>query len=465
MNKQHFLVISLPAQGHINPTLQLAKNLARAGARATFITTVYGLNRMNNLPTQDGLFYSSFSDGYDDDSWMNSNNTMDYFMNDLKINGSKNLKDLIQKFSDEGHPVTFLVYTILLPWVAVVAREIHVPSAFLVIQCGTAFAIYHHLLNSTNGVYSNSVSDFTVMPSFPIEIPELPLFSCNDIPTIVLPNNHLSSIMIPILREHIQNLENDPNSYVLINTFDALEEKSMRVIDKFRMFSIGPLVPSAFSDGNDPNDKSFGCELFDKSEKNYHQWLDSRHEGSVVYVSFGSLAVLKKEQEKEILRGLLESERPFLWTRRKGEDEGKKKNLEYDDVIIDEKLGLIVPWCSQMEVLCHKSIGCFVTHCGWNSTLESLVSGVPIVGYPQFSDQTTNAKMLEEVWAIGVRAKEVEGLVKKEELKRCLGILMENGEKGEEIKRNVKKWRNLALDAVKIGGSSHDNLKKFIEGL
>ncbi|XP_015060823.1 UDP-glycosyltransferase 75C1-like [Solanum pennellii] len=465
MNKQHFLVISLPAQGHINPTLQLAKNLARAGARATFITTVYGLNRMNNLPTQDGLFYSSFSDGCDDDSWMNSNNTVDYFMNDLKINGSKNLKDLVRKFSDEGHPVTFLVYTILLPWVAVVAREIHVPSAFLVIQCGTAFAIYYHLLNSTNGVYSNSASDFTVMPSFPIEIPELPLFSCNDIPTIVLPNNHLSSIMIPILREHIQNLENDPNSYVLINTFNALEEKSMRVIDKFRMFSIGPLVPLAFSDGNDPKDKSFGCELFDKPEKNYHQWLDSRPEGSVVYVSFGSLAVLKKEQEREILRGLLESERPFLWTRRKGEDEGKKKNLECDDVIIDEKLGLIVPWCSQMEVLCHKSIGCFVTHCGWNSTLESLVSGVPIVGYPQFSDQTTNAKMLEEVWGIGVRVKEVEGLVKKEELKRCLGILMENGEKGEEIKRNVKKWRNLALDALKIGGSSHDNLKKFIEGL
>nr|XP_004253165.1 crocetin glucosyltransferase, chloroplastic-like [Solanum lycopersicum] len=465
MNKQHFLVISLPAQGHINPTLQLAKNLARAGARATFITTVYGLSRMNNLPTQDGLFYSSFSDGCDDDSWMNSNSTVDYFMNDLKINGSKNLRDLVRKYSDEGHPVTFLVYTILLPWVAVVAREIHVPSAFLVIQCGTAFAIYYHLLNSTNGVYSNSSSDFTVMPSFPIEIPELPLFSCNDIPTIVLPNNHLSSIMIPILREHIQNLENDPNSYVLINTFNALEEKSMRVIDKFRLFSIGPLVPSAFSDGNDPKDKSFGCELFDKPEKNYHQWLDSRHEGSVVYVSFGSLAVLKKEQEREILRGLLESERPFLWTRRKGEDEGKKKNLECDDVITDEKLGLIVPWCSQMEVLCHKSIGCFVTHCGWNSTLESLVSGVPIVGYPQFSDQTTNAKMLEEVWGIGVRVKEVEGLVKKEELKRCLGILMENGEKGEEIKKNVKKWRNLALDALKIGGSSHDNIKKFIEGL
>ncbi|XP_059285991.1 phloretin 4'-O-glucosyltransferase-like [Lycium ferocissimum] len=443
MKKHHFLVLSLPAQGHINPTLQLAKNLARAGARATFVTTVYGLKQMKNLPTQDGLFYSSFSDGYDDDSWiLNKHNN---YFNDLKKNGTKNLKNLIRKFSNEGHPVTFLIYTILLPWVALVARDLHVPSALLVIQCGTAFAIYHHLFNSTNGVYS-SVSDIMVTPSFPIVFPELPLFSCNDIPTIVLPNSPHSSIMIPIMREHIQNLENDPNSCVLINSFNALEEKSMRIIDKMRIFSVGPLVPSAFSDGNDPKDKSFGCELFDKSEKNYHQWLDLKPKGSVVYVSFGSLAVLNREQEEEILRGLLESERPFVWVMRKGEEEGQNKNLDYDDVV-NEKLG------------------CFVTHCGWNSTLESIVSGVPIMGCPQFSDQTTNAKMVEEVWGIGIRAKEVEGIVKREELKRCLEILMGNKEKGEEIRRNVKKWSDLAVEAVKIGGSSDDNLKKFIEGL
>nr|UHH90512.1 UDP-glycosyltransferase [Nicotiana benthamiana] len=464
MKKHHFLVISLPAQGHINPTLQMAKNLARAGARATFVTTVYGLKQMNNLPTQERLFYSSFSDGYDDE-WISNTDHTDY-MNNLKHEGSKNLKNLVRKFSDEGHPVTFLVYTILLPWVAVVARDLHVPSAFLVIQCGTAFAIYHHLFNSINGI-CGSVGYITVTPSFPIEFPELPLFSCNDIPTIVLPNEPHSSVMIPIMREHIQNLENDPNSCVLINTFDALEEKSMRIVDKLRIFSVGPLVPSAFSDGNDPKDKSFGCELFENREKNYLQWLDSKPEDSVIYVSFGSIAVLKKEQKEEILHGLLESERPFLWVMRKGKEEveeGNNYKNEYDDILLDEK-GLIIPWCAQMEVLFHKSIGCFVTHCGWNSTLESMVAGVPIVGCPQFSDQTTNAKMVEDVWGTGVRANAVEGVVGREELKRCLEILMGNGEKGEEIERNVKKWSDLAVEAVKVGGSSHDNLKRFLEGL
>ncbi|GJV39868.1 crocetin glucosyltransferase, chloroplastic-like protein [Tanacetum coccineum] len=149
---------------------------------------------------------------------------------------------------------------------------------------------------------------------------------------------------------------------------------------------VGPLVSSTFS-GN--KGSSF-------------EWLDSKKENSVVYVSFGSLAVLTKTQKVELLNGLMKSQRNFLLVLRDvGEDEDveikqlKEKVSEY---------GLIVGWCAQLEVLKHRAIGCFVTHCGWNSTLESLVAGVAIVGCPQFSDQTTNAKMVDEVWVNGVRA-------------------------------------------------------------
>ncbi|MCD9642524.1 hypothetical protein HAX54_029366 [Datura stramonium] len=120
--------------------------------------------------------------------------------------------------------------------------------------------------------------------------------------------------------------------------------------------------------------------------------------------------VKEREQEEEILRGLLDSERPFLWVRRKGEEE-EEENFEYDDVVDEIR---------------------FNSYHGVHKTEEERV------------------------------IKEVEGIVKREELKRCLGILMENGEKGEEIKRNVKKLSELAMEAVKIGGSSHDNLKKFM---
>lgn len=108
-----------------------------------------------------------------------------------------------------------------------------------------------------------------------------------------------------------------------------------------------------------------------------------------------------------------------------------------------------------------------MSHCGWNSTLESTIAGVPLIGVPQLADQFTNIKMVEEVWGTGVRARVEEGggIVKREELKRCLGVLMGNGEKGNEIRRNVKKYRDLAMEAVKVGGSSHNNLNKFLESL
>ncbi|KAL7220116.1 hypothetical protein ACSBR2_013053 [Camellia fascicularis] len=105
-----------------------------------------------------------------------------------------------------------------------------------------------------------------------------------------------------------------------------------------------------------------------------------------------------------------------------------------------EQQGLIVPWCSQLEVLSYPSLGCFVTHCGWNSALESLASGVPVVAFPYSSDQTTNAKMLTEVWKTGVRVREnEEGIVKNEEVKRCIEEVMGGEEIGQEIKRHYYK--------------------------
>ncbi|KAI8010908.1 UDP-glycosyltransferase 75C1 [Camellia lanceoleosa] len=125
---------------------------------------------------------------------------------------------------------------------------------------------------------------------------------------------------------------------------------------------------------------------------------------------------------------------------------------------------MIVPWCSQLEVLSHPSLGYFVTHCGWNSTLESLASGVPVVAFPYWSDQRTNAKMLTEVWKTGVRVRaNEEGIVESEEVKRCIEEVMGGEEIGQEIRRNAKKWKELTREAVKEGGSSDMNLKAFAE--
>ncbi|CAI0414146.1 unnamed protein product [Linum tenue] len=111
--------------------------------------------------------------------------------------------------------------------------------------------------------------------------------------------------------------------------------------------------------------------------------------------------------------------------------------------------------CSQLEVLASGVVGCFVTHCGWNSTMEALSLGVAMVAMPRWTDQTTNAKFITDVWGVGVRAEEIE---------RCVRQVME-GEKGEEIRKNGEKWRKLVQEAVSEGGSSDRNINVFAQSL
>ncbi|KAL2463388.1 UDP-glycosyltransferase 75D1 [Forsythia ovata] len=450
---RHYLILFFPFQSHINPSLQLAKNLAGSGAKVTLVTTNRGLKQMESLPTLKGFSYASFSNEIDDDY---QSNGFSSYVASLRSIGSQKLMHLMEKYSADGEPVTLLVYSILLPWVAVVARELQVPSAFLFIQCATAFTIYHRFFKSQDGIHGQ------MDPSVSIKLLQsLPLFSFRDLPSFLLPDSPLSGFMIPVMQEHIQVLEQDPRSFVLVNTFEELEQESFKDIANMNIIAVGPLIPLAFCDRSDLTDKSFGGDLFSKSE-DYFQWLDTKPKCSVIYVSFGSLAVLKKEQKEEILHALVESGRPFLWVLRSSNSEEEEVHKMMENGVKGD--GIIVPWCSQVEVLSHQSIGCFVTHCGWNSTLESLVSGVPVVCCPQFSDQTTNAKMVEEVWGTGVRAKaNEESIVERGEIKKCLDIVVGDEDRGKRMRENAGKWRGLAIEAVKEGGSTYNNLKKLLE--
>ncbi|CAI0544469.1 unnamed protein product [Linum tenue] len=105
----------------------------------------------------------------------------------------------------------------------------------------------------------------------------------------------------------------------------------------------------------------------------------------------------------------------------------------------------------QVEILASGKVGCFFTHCGWNSTIEALSLGIPMVAFPQWTDQPPNAKLVEDVWRAGVRVT----------VERCLREVME-GESGREMKRSVEKWRELAVLAVSEGGSSDQSLDEFV---
>ncbi|XP_065852569.1 phloretin 4'-O-glucosyltransferase [Euphorbia lathyris] len=450
MSEPHFLIVTFPAQGHINPALQFAKRLMRIGVRVTLSTTIYAKRRMTHSSFPEGLSLAPFSDGYDDG--LKPGDDRDNYMAEFERRGSQSLSDLI-----EGNSFTCLIYTLLLPWAAKVARAQHIPSSLLWIQPATVLDIYYYYFNGYGDMFRNcSDNDSSYVVKLPGGIPPL---SSRDLPSFLAPGNPYSSV-ISIFEEQLKVINEEENPKVLVNSFDALESEALKGIESIKMIGIGPLVPSG-------KDLSCGGDLFESS-KDYIEWLNSKEDASVVYVSFGSIAMLSNEQMEEIGKCLLKSKYEFLWVIRKDQKEKlsctSELESESESESGSEKKRKIVEWCSQLQVLSHPALGCFVTHCGWNSTLESIVLGVPVVAFPQWTDQGTNAKLIEDQWETGVRVVPNErGIVECEEIMRCLDLIM--GECGNNFRNNAIKWKDLAGDALMDNGSSEINLRTFVNGI
>ncbi|CAI9771149.1 unnamed protein product [Fraxinus pennsylvanica] len=465
MTRPHVVLVTFPVQGHINPSLTFAKTLDRNGIEVTFVTSLYAQRHMVKATGDitNGITFVAFSDGYDDGVKL-SDDQQQYMM-EIRKRGSGAIRNTILARAEQGHPVTCLVYSLLLPWAAVVAREVHIPSAILWIQPATVLNIYYYYFNGYAAEISNPSED----PSWVIQLPRLPLLAKRDLPSFMLPSGGGGrySFALPLFKEQIETLDAETKPKVLVNTFDALEPDALKAIEDYELIGIGPLIPSAFLDGKGPLHKGVGGDLFHKSDDYLHEWLNSKPESSVVYVSFGSLLRLPKVQLEEIAKGLLECGRPFLWVILVNENPKVEKDDDKLSCLEElEKLGKIVPWCAQLEVLTHPSLGCFVTHCGWNSTLESLACGVPLVAFPQWTDQGTNAKLIQDVWRTGLRVNiREDGIVESDEIKRCIRTIMDDGEKSRELRENARKWKNSAREAMQEDGSSTKNLKAFVEEL
>lgn len=231
------------------------------------------------------------------------------------------------------------------------------------------------------------------------------------------------------------------------------------------LLTVGPTVPSMYLDKRIQHDKDYGLNLFKPNDaETCIEWLDSKDADSVVYVSFGSLASLGEEQMEEIAIGLKRMKGNFLWVVRASEEKKLPCNFLQDMELIDGK-GLVVKWCDQLQVLSHGSVGCFMTHCGWNSTMEGVSLGVPMVVMPQWTDQPTNAAFITEVWKVGLMVRVNEkGIVTSEEIESCVNEVM-GGERGKEIKANSLNWRERARIAMEEGGSSDNDISDFAKNI
>ncbi|KAJ4912338.1 UDP-glycosyltransferase 75D1 [Raphanus sativus] len=468
----HFLFVTFPAQGHINPSLELAKRLAGTfpGVRVTFAAPVAAYNRrmLSKETVLETLTFATYSDGHDDgfrpstSSEKSRQHSSGQYMTEMRRRGRETLTELIEDNRRQNRPFTCVVYTILLTWVAELAREFQIPSALLWVQPVTVFSIFFHYFNGYAGTISemadnNNNNNNNLSGS--VKFPSLPLFRLRDLPSFIVPTNAYAFVL-PAFREQIESLKQEENPKILVNSFQELEQEALTsVLDDIKIIPIGPLITSRTES---------------ETVAEYIGWLDTKTDSSVLYISFGTLAVLSKKQLVELCKALIESRRPFLWVITDKSYRSKEDGEEKEEDIIRsfreelEEIGMVVSWCDQFRVLKHRAIGCYVTHCGWNSSLESLVAGVPVVAFPQWTDQMTNAKLLEDCWRTGVRVmekkdEEEEGvlLVESGEIRRCIEEVME--EKAEEFRSNAARWRDLAATTVREGGSSFNHLKAFVD--
>ncbi|XP_059652913.1 abscisate beta-glucosyltransferase-like [Cornus florida] len=276
-----------------------------------------------------------------------------------------------------------------------------------------------------------------------------------------------------------KSMRADQNSFAqVINSFYELEPA---YVDYFRnvmgkkAYLIGPVSLC----NRNVADKAERGQNSAIDEQSCLKWLDSKTPNSVIYVSFGSLVRLKPTQLHEIAYGLESSDHSFIWVIGKIMESNEKSDKNwlpdaFEQRMMETQKGLIIKgWAPQLLILEHEAVGGFMTHCGWNSTLECVCAGVPMVTWPLSADQFYNEKLVTEVLRIGVRVGSLEWaswnmerkeVVGREKVEAAVRRLMGGGET-PEMRRRAKELAEKARRAVEEGGSSYNDAVALIEEL
>ena len=254
---------------------------------------------------------------------------------------------------------------------------------------------------------------------------------------------------------------------IIVNSFMDLEPGAFKALKEIEphyppVYPVGPLTRSGSTNGDD------GSECL--------TWLDHQPSGSVLFVSFGSGGTLSQEQITELALGLEMSGQRFLWVVKSPHETAANASFFSAQTIKDpfdflpkgfldrtQGLGLVVSsWAPQVQVLSHGSTGGFLTHCGWNSTLETIVQGVPIIAWPLFAEQRMNATLLANDLKAAVTLNNNNGLVSREEIAKTVKSLIE-GEKGKMLRNKIKDLKDAATMALSQDGSSTRSLAEVAQ--
>ncbi|KAM7500067.1 hypothetical protein LguiA_024481 [Lonicera macranthoides] len=468
MPKPHAVCIPFPAPSHIKAMLKLAKLLHSQGIHITFVNTEYNHNRLlksggpNSLDGSSDFRFMTIPDGLPP---LDVDVAQDVaaVCKSIPKNFLAPFVSLIEKLNSNmgslemNPPVTYMVSDGFMTFTIDAAERLGIPILlFWTIPACAFMGIYQvpALIEKgliplkdesylTNG-YLDTIVDW---------IPGMNNIRLKDLPTLIRTTD-INSFFFNFTMEPFQRSSKAFAN--IIHTFDELEVDLVTSLSSMipQLYTIGPieLLMNDISPKDELN--SIGYSLW-KEEHLCLEWLDSKEQNSVIYVNFGSLATMSLEKMLEFGWGLINSHKYFLWIVRSDSVKSESSLLPLEFLEETKERGFITSWCPQEQVLNHSSIGGFLTHGGWNSTIESLSAGVPMICLPFFGDQPTNCKYICNEWKVGM---ELDSDFKSGDVENIVKELME-GEKGKRMKNRAMEWREMAEKATSPMNNVNPNLK------
>ncbi|KAI3971192.1 hypothetical protein MKW92_020242 [Papaver armeniacum] len=477
----HVLIFPIPAQGHINCMLKLAEILCLSGFNVTFVNTQQNHLRQlsfGNLHSRfrqfPGFCFETVPDGLSDDQLHSAGcHRPEDFVND-SFNRIQNVigpgfRELLtsDRFrSDSRGPVSCIIADGMYGFAIDVAEELGIPS----ISFRTVTACCTWICFCTPKLVENGDIPFKEEDmDRPIRsVPEMERFlRCRDLPSYYRDKEVNRRNLDFISTETLYSVRATAH---ILNTFDDIEAPILSHLRSYcpNLYTIGPLnaLLNTLRSSTTTNSSSSSLPVSSNAslyaeDRSCMTWLDGQPKKSVVYVSFGSIATVSRQQWLEIWYGLINSGHRFLWARRPDSlilEDGEESQIQAELVEATKERGYMVDWAPQEEVLNHPAVGGFFTHSGWNSTLESMVAGVPMVCWPHLADQQINSRYVSEVWKIGLNMQDDSDRVTVEKLIREMMV-----DKRDELMKSTLKVAEMARKSVSREGSSYRNYEALLE--
>ncbi|KAJ0098838.1 hypothetical protein Patl1_21711 [Pistacia atlantica] len=452
MGNPHVLVIPFPAQGHVIPLMELSQCLVKHGIRITFVNTDDKHKQVTDaLAMKDGvgnqIHLVSVPLGLESPEI--SGQLTEKLVEVVSWLMPRKVGELIEKINaSDGDKITCILADPILKWAMEIAVEKRIkPAAF---YCASATQMV--LRSGIEKLIDDGIIDEDGTPKkemFQLS-PTMPVTITAHIAFIRLGKKKMQKLLFQNLVRN--NRSSELAEWVLCNSTYDLEPATFKFDPK--VLPIGPLLAS--------NRLGDTAGSFWQEDLTCLKWLDQQQPQSVIYVAFGSTTLLDRTQFQELAMALELSNRPFLLVVRP--DITDKINDAYQKGFQDRiaTRGHIVSWAPQQKVLAHPSIACFISHCGWNSTMEGISNGVPFLCWPYFGDQMHNENYICNIWRIGLGlSKDESGIITREEIKTKLEELLDNS----KYQANVLDLKERVLNSIKEGGSSYNNFKNFVEWL